>query len=146
MSLREKVIFYSDVKSGKLQKNVSEKIVKTLQIFEGKRVEISIQKQRGHRSNQQNRLWWVYMQIIADETGHTKEEIHELCKKMFLSKPIELVNLKTGEVTQETTFGSTAQLNKDQFTELIDNLQKWAATILDIVLPDPDEQFEMNYD
>ena len=131
--------YYSNVKDGKLQKNVRVQIANELREFEGKRVEIKIQKLKSVRSHQQNRLWWLYMTIISKDTGYTKDEIHEICKMKFLkkSKVIE----KTGEIMEY--LGSTAELNKMDFADMVSELIRWSAESLDIILPLPNEQTEL---
>jgi len=37
-----------------------------------------------YRSNAQNRRYWLILTILAQETWHTKEELHEVFKLMFL--------------------------------------------------------------
>lgn len=134
-----KLNYYSDVKNGNLQKNIKELIAKELLHFEGKRIEITIEKVSSRRSKQQNRLWWLYIKIISDEIGYNKDELHEIAKFKFLKK--EAVIEQTGEIMEY--IGSTAKLNKSDFAELVNNLQRWAAETFNIVLPDPEDQFKM---
>jgi hypothetical protein len=136
-----RLTYYSNVTNGKLQKNISEIIAKELHSFNNKRVEISIDKIKSSRSIQQNRLWWLYVTIIAKETGYGKDELHAIMKYKFLKK--ELVNESTGEVYEY--IGSTAKLSKGDFVDLIENLIRWAAETLNIVLPAPNTQAEMYY-
>jgi len=136
-----KLTYYSNVKDGKLQKNVSLQIAEEIKHFEGKRVEITIEKLKSTRSNQQNRLWWLYVTIIAKEIGYDKSEMHEILKFKFLKK--EKVDEKTGEVFEY--IGSTAKLNKTDFADMVNDLIRYAAETFDIILPLPGEQSEMNY-
>jgi hypothetical protein len=132
--------YYSNVKDGKLQKNVRIQIANELKEFEGQRIEIKIQKLKSIRSHQQNRLWWLYMTILSNDTGYTKDEIHEICKFKFLkrSKVVE----KTGEVLEYIE--STAKLNKSEFADMVSELIRWSAESLDIVLPLPNEQIDID--
>ena len=134
-----KLTYYSNVTNGKLQKNVSQIIASELNHFDGKRVEITIQKLKSSRSIQQNRLWWLYVTILAKELGYNKDEMHEICKYKFLKK--EKVDEKTGEVFQY--IGSTAKLGKGEFVELMDSLIRWSAETFNIVLPLPNTQTEI---
>jgi len=136
-----RLTYYSNVKDGKLQKNVSLQIAEELNHFEGKRVEITIEKLKSTRSTQQNRLWWLYVTIIAKEIGYDKNEMHEILKFKFLKK--EKVDERTGEVFEY--IGSTAKLNKTDFADMVSDLIRYAAETFDIVLPLPGEQSEMNY-
>ncbi len=136
-----KLTYYSDVKSGKLQKNVSARIAKDLQTFEGKRVEVTMQLLKSKRSVQQNRLWWLFIGIIAKEIGYTKEEMHEICKFKFLKR--EKVDEATGEVFPY--LASTTTLNKSDFADMVNDLIRWAAETFSISLPAPEEQADINF-
>lgn len=136
-----KLTYYSNVKEGQLQKNVRLQIAEELKHFEGKRVEITIQKLKSTRSLQQNRLWWLYVTIIAKEVGYSKEEMHEILKFKFLKR--EKVDEKTGEVFEY--IGSTTKLNKTEFADMVTDLIRFAAETFNIILPLPGEQSEMNY-
>lgn len=131
-----KLTYYSIIRDGKLQKNVSLQIKNELNHFEGKKVEITIQKLSAKRSDQQNRLWWLYMNILSKELGFTKDEIHDICKFKFLK--MEKVDEKSGEIFEY--LGSTAKLNKMEFADLINELIRWVAETFSIILPLPNEQ------
>lgn len=134
-----KLTYYSNVTNRKLQKNVSQIIASELNNFEGKRVEITIQKLKSSRSIMQNRLWWLYVTILANELGYSKDEMHEICKFKFLKK--EKIDEKTGELFQY--IGSTATLGKGEFVDLVDSLIRWSAETFNIVLPLPNTQTEI---
>ena len=136
-----KLTYYSNIKDGKLQKNVSLQIAEDIKHFEGKRIEITIQKLKSTRSQAQNRLWWLYVTIIAKEIGYDKSEMHEILKFKFLKK--EKVDERTGEVFEYIS--STTKLNKSDFSDMVTDLIRYAAETFDIVLPLPGEQSEMNY-
>lgn len=130
--------YYSNVKDGKLQQNVRQQIAAELKQFEGKRVEIKIQKLKSTRSIQQNRFWWLLMIILSSEVGYTKEEMHEICKLKFLKK--EKIT-EFGEVLEYA--GSTAKLSKSEFADLIADLQRWSSETFNVYLPDPGEQMDL---
>jgi sulfur transfer complex TusBCD TusB component (DsrH family) len=163
-----KSTFFSTVKDGKLQKNTTQNILQCLAPLEGKRVVITIEKQRSSRSLQQNKLYWVYIDILSKELGHSKDEMHELVKYKFLKlkRFISIVNGKsvilaledgiyvdvsTGEihdiekVEPYDKIGSTTTLTKSEFIDFVDNLITWAKDFLGITLPSPEEQQTINY-
>jgi hypothetical protein len=163
-----KSTFFSTVKDGKLQKNTTQNILQELAHLEGKRVVITIEKQKSSRSLQQNSLYWVYIDILSQELGHSKDEMHELVKYKFLKlkRFISVVNGKsvilaledgiyvdvsTGEihdiekVEPYDKIGSTATLTKSEFINFIDSLITWAKDFLGITLPSPEEQQTINY-
>lgn len=135
-----KLEYFSTITDGKMQRNTSQLIAEEIKHFEGKRVHITIEKLKSTRSVQQNRLWWLYIGIIAKEIGYTKDELHEICKFKFLRK--EKVNEKTGEVFEYC--GSTAKLGKSEFGELVDKTIQWASESFNIILPAPGDQSEMD--
>jgi phage pi2 protein 07 len=106
--------------------------------FDGKEVEIVVQKKKYVRSVQQNRLWWLYMDILHKELGYSKEEMHNVAKFKFLKR--EKVIEKTGEIVEYLE--STTRLSRTQFAETIDKLIMWAAE-MNIVLPQPNEQLKL---
>lgn len=127
--------YYSNVTKGKLEPETSRKIAHELNSFEGKRVEIKIQKLRSKRSEQQNSYWWVLVTLLANELGYEKDEMHEVLKFKFLKR--EKVIEQTGEIMYYSI--STTKLSVTEFIELIDKLIRWAAIELSIVLPLPSE-------
>jgi hypothetical protein len=137
-----KLEYYSEVKDGHLSKSVRNKIASELQQFNGKRVEIRIEKLKSKRSIQQNRYWWLAMTILSSELGYTKEEIHSICKMKFLKR--EKVVKKTGEILEYTE--STTTLSKSDFADMVTDMVRWAAESLNIVIPLPGEQLEFETD
>lgn len=139
MTQEHKLTYFSDVKDGKLQTNISLRIKEDLKHFEGKRIELTLCRKRSKRSNSQNALYWVYSTILAQEIGMDKNEMHEILKFKFLKK--EKVDENTGEVLNY--IGSTASLTKSEFIELVDNTIRWAAEFFNVVLPPPNTQIDL---
>lgn len=100
-------------------------------------VEIIVRK-RGKRSTQQNRYYWgVVVQEIRlrlKDLGHrlNAEEIHIFLKQKFL--PLHIHD-EIGTILA-TIPGSTAGLNKTQFSDYIEQIRQWAAEVLEIQVPD----------
>lgn len=135
-----KLEYYSDVKGGNLQTNVRKKIAEELKQFEGKRIQIRIEKLKSKRSIQQNRYWWLAMTILGNELGYSKEETHELMKFKFLKR--ERVIEKTGEILEYIE--STTTLSKSDFADIVTDMVRWAAS-MGIVIPLPGEQLETDF-
>lgn len=133
--------YYTEVKDGKMSRAVSRKIAEELNHFEGKRIHIIVKRASATRSSQQNRLWWAYMTLIAQELGYTKDELHEIAKFKFLKR--EKVHEGTGEILQYT--GSTSDLNKTEFADMVDRLIQWCAESFSIVLPAPGDTFMLDF-
>lgn len=135
-----KLEYYSEVKNGHLSKSVRNKIASELLQFEGKRVEIRIEKLKSKRSIQQNRYWWLAMTILGNELGYSKEETHKLMKFKFLKR--ERVIEKTGEILEYIE--STTTLSKSDFADMVTDMVRWAAS-MGIIIPLPGEQLETDF-
>lgn len=101
-------------------------------------LEIIIERKHATRSLAQNALYWgVYVTVLAEHTGYTRDEIHEVLKAKFLPRRIALADGQ-GEVRGEFLIGqTTTRLNKIEFGEYLRSIQQWAAEDLDVVIPDP---------
>ncbi len=131
--------FYAEILSGILTIFHKEEMDKWVSSQKDGKFEITFKKPSSKRSVEQNKLWWMYVTILADEKGYTKEEMHEICKMKFLKR--EKVDEQTGETFEYLK--STTKLTKLEFAELINQLQIWAAQSLGIVLPEPSDQFKI---
>lgn len=127
------------VLNGELVGISRKKLKEELAYFEGVGVELIIRKKKKHRSLQQNRLWWLYMGMLGEYLGYTKDEIHEIVKFKFLKK--ETVDETTGEVFQYIQ--STSKLSTVEFLELVQQLYQWSAETFGLTLPEPNEQLRM---
>jgi len=100
----------------------------------GKPVQLSIDKVKGFRTEQQMRSYWgVVVKLIADYTGDDPDSIHAFLKDKFAPR-------KTITVEKETRVvpGCTHDLFKDNFFEdYVDHIRVWASSELPIVIPDP---------
>lgn len=100
---------------------------------------VTIERLRATRSQQQNKFYWgVIVQLLADYTGYTPDEMHEVLKAKFLPKRFAVCD-GNGEVRDELVIGgSSAALNTVEFGEYCDAIQQWAAETLGVVIPDPE--------
>jgi hypothetical protein len=130
--------FYGRVENKKLVIN-NKALNEFIRSLDGKYVTLTVKQTVSKRSTRQNRLWWLYMQMMATEIGYTTEEMHEIAK-MKLCKRTK-VDERTGE--QFEYLKSTTKYNKTEFAELVNQLQIWAADGLGVVLPNPSEQLEI---
>lgn len=96
------------------------------------------------RSNPQNRYYWGLVVPLIQKgikdlgTELTKEETHEFLKARFNLS--DLVNKQTGEAISIPV--STTRLNKEQFSEYIEKIQRFASEFLSITIPDPSVQLK----
>ncbi len=82
------------------------------------------------RSEKQNGYYWkVVLRIMADDTGHTRKEIHEWMGLQFL------VMLENGQEVVE----STTRLSTVEFETYLQKVRMFASTELGIFIPLPNE-------
>lgn len=97
------------------------------------------------RSNPQNSYYWgVVIPMIRQafyDLGHelSAEETHEFLKGKFNCKQVVGDG---GEVVEIPL--STASLNKTDFGEYLEKIQRFASEFLGLVIPDPNEQLTIN--
>ena len=97
---------------------------------------VGIKKERHTRSLAFNRYYWsVVIPYIALETGYTKEEMHDVLRRMFLSYE------KKNEITQsvDTFLISTTKLDNVEFNEYVEKIRIFAMEQLNIYVPLPNE-------
>jgi len=129
--------FFGTVTDGSLELDNAEAFNNNLLTLKGE-VEIIIRPRKKSRTIKQNDYYWgVVIRMIADETGHSSEEIHELMKSMFL-KDILIIKNEVYFTNKSTTLLNTKQFSKDY----VDRIKLWALDKLNINIPDPDEIYE----
>lgn len=92
-----------------------------------------LEKATKRRTVDQNRLLWLWLTCISDETGNTPQELHDIYCTMFLTKTA----LFCGETIPVTT--GTSGLNTAEFGAFLDRIQAHAQTELGITLPSPED-------
>lgn len=103
-------------------------------------LEVTVKRLRATRSIQQNRWYWgCIIELLSEHTGYSPDEMHEVCKAMFIPKKVALQD-GNGEIKEELVIGgSSRSLNTLQFGEYCEAIRRWAATELDVNIPDPTE-------
>jgi hypothetical protein len=101
-------------------------------------VEIRIERQRATRSTEQNGWYWsCLVGLVAEHTGYTPDEIHEIYKAKFLPKRLAIAD-GNGEIRGEFVIGgTTARLSTSEFSEYCEAIRGWAAEALGVAIPDP---------
>jgi hypothetical protein len=99
--------------------------------------EIHVQKLQANRSLPQNRFYWgVVIHALAEHTGYTPNELHELMKMKFLPKSLALLD-GNGDVKGEFVMGgSTRTLKVVEFMDYVKQVQRFAAEELGVITPD----------
>lgn len=110
--------FKGVVKDGKLTLNSQSKFDLYVGSLSGD-IELVIKKAVKTRSLDQNALYWLYLGVISDDTGHTAEEIHEYAKRLYLKPQILTLFGKNIKVP-----GTTTTLSKNEFSEYLSKIEQ----------------------
>lgn len=143
-----KFTYYGKVTDGKLTIIDRPKFEGEIKSFEGKRVEITLQKAKRSKTNDQNRYLWgcVYeyaLQGLKDVGNEniTKDDVHQYLKDKFLSNGKEIIIPETGEVRKISK--TTTTLTTTEMMEYVEQIAKFCAEFLGVVIPEPFEQTEL---
>lgn len=120
--------FFGKTRDGKLILNDKKVFDNFIVKLKDSVVELRVRKWRNKRSIPQNSLYWLWVGIMADDLGYDPDELHQSLKAMFLidkSKRVPLVR-------------STTVLNKLEFTQYLDRVERLASVELGIILPQPE--------
>ena len=74
----------------------------------------------------------VVMQLISEETGHSKEVIHFDMKRRYASCVDD-----HGILVVESVFSNESTLTLDEKWSFIQNVRRWAFDFLDVPIPEP---------
>ena len=112
-----------------------------------KDVEITLEigKRKRKRSSELNNYYWLCLGLVVDrmlELGHevNKDLIHEFFKGRFLYT--EFYDEKTGEILKIPR--STTEISSDEFWAYLEEIKRFAAQTLDLVIEEPNEQIKIN--
>lgn len=87
--------------------------------LEGEVVQITIEKRKKPRSNEQNRYYWgVVVKAISIYTGYTANEAHDALREHFLSIPTD---------NALRLIKSTTSLSTVEFEEYMMTIREWAS-------------------
>jgi len=114
-------------------------------VFAGKKISVSVTRKKSKRSNRQNSYYWAVPVVMIRErvrelTGElwTNESIHDWLKVKFNSK--EVIFNDVVEVIPM----SSAGLMVGQFMDYLAKIRTWAMDVLDLDIPEPNSQTEIN--
>ncbi|MCD8386248.1 MAG: hypothetical protein LUD17_05080 [Bacteroidales bacterium] len=100
---------------------------------------LSIKRKVTPRTENQNRLYWLWLGALELESGSPKDAWHEYFKGKFLSYT---TIVKGREVRMP---GSTAYLNTEQFANYLNKIQSEVATEWGITLPLPADRYYQEF-
>lgn len=96
---------------------------------------IDVKVKREKRSVEQNRLYWLWLTCIQEETGNDKEDLHEFFKQHILGK--EEKAIMDGKYSV-TVVRSSTSLDTLEMTRYLDRVQQFAHHE-GIILPKPED-------
>lgn len=133
------MLFYAKSQNGQLVFDNKRLLERYLQSTDTKALVIDIDRETGVRTQNQNSyLWGVVYKCIADSTGYSENELHEIFKRMFL--PPRFITWKGQKIRVP---GSTAKLDKVQFGEYVDRIASEVGS-MGITIPPADKDHEEN--
>jgi hypothetical protein len=89
---------------------------------------VQVQKYVPIRSNQQNRFYWLYLEMIESETGNGANDMHEYFKRKYLTPQFITVFGKEIKIPNTTT-----NLTKAEFGDYLDKICAESC----VAIPDP---------
>lgn len=92
---------------------------------------MTIKRNRPIRSLNQNKYYHAILNIIAISTGHTHDELHEICKLKFNSKWVDLPRGGTHVIGK-----TTSDLDTAEFTAYVNRVKQWAIDEFGITIPE----------
>jgi len=110
------IVFYGEVSNGKLALKEQSKFDKYLTSFSGE-VQLTIEKRKRLRSTNQNSFYWLYLGIIADETGDNIDDLHQFLKRKLLPPQFITVHGETIKIPASTT-----KLDKLEFSRYMEKI------------------------
>jgi len=90
------------------------------------------------RSTPENKyMWGVVVEILSNELGYSKNEMHEILKGLFLREPR---HIKAKDKVKEVWITkSTTELTVAEFEDYMSEIRQWASIEMGIFIPEPNE-------
>ena len=137
-----KLTYYGTVNEGVLKLSDRKRFDNELRNFEGKRIELVVQRAVKKRSNEQNRYLWGVVYPCAlqgfSDAGHDGlviEDVHDFFKNRFVNEGIDITNEISGETIR--IHRTTTNLSTNGMMEYIDKIIRFCAEFLNVAIPDP---------
>lgn len=128
----------ADVRRGRLKIHRTDVLAAQLETLRDGTYEIRLERKRASRSQEQNAWYWACLVgLVAEHTGYSPDEIHEIYKAKFIPKRVSFAD-SNGEIKGEFVIGgTTTRLTTVQFSDYCEAIRQWAADELGVVIPDP---------
>lgn len=124
--------FYCDVKNGKITLQNAQKFNLHIQSLKEGTYELLVKPPIKESTDPQRRYYHgVICKIIADETGHTPDEVHEFLAWEFLQIPDQKIRVR-----RSTGRGDLSTVEREEYHR---KCREWASTTLNVYVPLPNE-------
>jgi len=90
------------------------------------------------RTQRQNKLFWMWMTLIGDEVGHTKDEMSEILQQAILGESSFPSKLDGADVKKHKRAKNLSIVEMTRFLEQVDI---FAADTLSMQLPRPEDLY-----
>jgi hypothetical protein len=136
-----KAVVPGDIVHGKLHVGPSHKtaLQDAVLVWPDGPVTVTVERETATRSVQANAYYWgVAVKALAEHTGYTPDEMHEVLKVKFLPKDVALKKANGRVLAEFVIGGSTTGLNTVEFYDYVEQIRQWAFEALDVDIPPPD--------
>ena len=99
--------------------------------------ELTVKRHVKKRSLEQNNLYHQWVGVIAGETGHSHDEVHEWLKAEYLAPRMVEINGKTQQWRPTTT-----KLTTKEMGEFMDQVYVFGTSQLGLMLPVLEDRYE----
>lgn len=93
-------------------------------LAEGAKVWVTVTDKAPTRSDAQNRLYWLYLTLIEEETGNDRDALHEHFKREYLKLPPQIITKPDGTEVEVQLYRSTTTLSKTAFSEYMQKIER----------------------
>lgn len=100
---------------------------------------IVVESVKHQRSLPQNRLLWLWLTLLEEETGNNKEMLKDFFASMFLRSEV------TAFGNTKTIVRGTSSLNVEEMTRFLEQIALWCVENIGITLPSPEELTALGY-
>lgn len=98
--------------------------------------DVEVKRHKPDHTDPQRNLYWMWIGVIAEETGNDREMIHKALKAKFLGcDEVEVLGKMVRKVK------STKTLDKAQMSAYMTQVDAYMATDFGIVLPHPEDLY-----
>lgn len=99
---------------------------------------IKISRWRKRGSSQQRKRYFALLSVIAKYTGDSKEDLHEVMKRNFLSETVKIKLTGRDEILTK----STRELTVQEYTLLMDSVVALAYDSLGLIIDTQDTYYD----